>query len=243
MTAAFDQGYVEPESLAGYDPTQHRRVCGVTAQQIALAQRGISQWANKRRLKWYVADRLRGLSLETMTAAYHQAFGSWQAVCGLVFEQTFEQPLADFVVLTRRIDGASGVLAEHELPNGNDRPIRGWFDIDEQWVVSPTPGRSIDLVAVATHEFGHGIGLGHEETRRTTALLDPIYDPRIRVPQEWDIAQAQMRYGLPVEEPTPIPPPSLPPTPGPSAAPPELQVMITVPSMSAMYQGTLQRKG
>lgn len=182
------------------------RVCGVSENLAAEAARRQSQWVNKRRLKWFVAGRLTGLTVEALTAAYAQAFAAWQAVCGLVFEQTFSQAAADFVVLTRRIDGRNGVLAEHQLPPGNDQQLRGWFDLGENWTVEDPPGGRIYLPAVACHEFGHGIGLGHEQSRSVRALMDPTYNPAVHVPQDWDIAQAVARYGGPVEEPVePVP--------------------------------------
>lgn len=179
------------------------RFCGISEPLIEEARRRQYKWNNKRRLKWFVADRIPGIPLDALTATYAQAFAAWQAVCGLTFAQTTRQSEADFIILTRSIDGRSGTLAEHELPNGSDRPIRGWFDLGESWHVgeSRPTGSKVDLLAVATHEFGHGIGLSHEGTRGIKALLDPYYDPAVRVPQEWDIEQAQSRYGPPVEEP------------------------------------------
>jgi hypothetical protein len=184
------------------------RFCGVSEKLLEEARRRQSQWVNKRRLKWFVGDRLTGLSLEVLTAAYAQAFSHWQAVCGLVFTQTATSADADFVILARRIDGQSGTLAEHELPPGNDQQLRGWFDIGEKWTTNSPPGGKVDLIAVATHEFGHGIGLSH--TNQPGNLLNPFYDPRLRTPQKWDISEAVARYGPPVEEPKPVPPPTVP---------------------------------
>lgn len=175
-------------------------VCGVSENLLEEAARRQAQWVNKRRLKWFVGGRLTGLTLEVLTAAYREAFANWQAVCGLVFEQTDVSAAADFVVLTRKIDGKNGILAEHQLPPGNDMQLKGWFDLGETWDGTlPLAAGAIDLVAVATHEFGHGIGISH--TNVAGSLLEPFYSPRIRTPQAWDISQAVARYGPPVEEP------------------------------------------
>ncbi|MEO2047861.1 MAG: matrixin family metalloprotease [Pirellulales bacterium] len=176
------------------------RYCGCHERMLEQfgRRRGnqLSKWEGKTHLKWWIGDRLPGLSLAELTAAYCQAFANWQAVCGLTFQQTASQADADFFVLTRPIDHEGSVLAEHELPNGDNRPLRGWFDVNERWDddgnVLPN---EIDLVAVACHEFGHGIGLGHIADGN---LLAPYYDPDIRKPQESDIAEAQRRYGPPV---------------------------------------------
>jgi hypothetical protein len=184
-------------------------VCGVSEKVLEEARARQAKWVNKRRLKWYIVDRLPGLTLEVLTACYHQAFSNWQEVCGLVFEQTKDGKQADFLIQARKIDRASGVLAEHELPFGTDQPLHGWFDTSESWTVSKTPGNKIDLLAVSTHEFGHGIGLSHLQA--PGSLLNPYYVPGLQKPQKADIAEAQARYGKPVEEPKPLPTPT--PTP------------------------------
>ncbi|BBO31058.1 matrixin family metalloprotease [Lacipirellula parvula] len=184
------------------------RFCGVKESLLEEARRRQAAWRSKRRLRWYLADRLAGIPLNALTAAYAQAYANWQSVCGLVFEQTMTSSDADIVVLARRIDGSGGTLAEHELPMGDDRQLRGWYDVGESWTTTSPPGGKIDLVAVACHETGHGIGLSH--TTVPGNLLNPYYDPAIRTPQQWDIAEARDRYGPPVEEPTPTAP-SVPP--------------------------------
>jgi hypothetical protein len=200
----------EADSLAHYKPGAHK-FCGVRELVIEEARRRQAAWVNKRHLKWYLADRLPGVDLQALTGVYAQAWNAWQAVCGLTFSQTRSASQADLIILTRPIDGKGGTLAEHELPPGNDRPLRGWFDLGEQWHVglSPPPSSKIDLLAVATHEFGHGLGLSHEPTRGVTALMDPFYNPSVRKPQAWDIAEVQRRYGKPIEpvpdEPDPVP--------------------------------------
>ena len=183
------------------------RFCGVSERLLEEANARQSRWVNKRKLTYCRVDRLPGLTADILDAAYAMAFGHWQAICGLTFTPTLDKHGADFQILARKIDRGGGVLAEHELPPGNDQPLRGWFDTSEAWTNQSPPGAGkIDLIAVATHEFGHGLGLSH--TNKPGNLLNPYYDPKIRTPREWDIAEAQARYGPPVEEPKP---PTLPP--------------------------------
>lgn len=184
------------------------RFCGVKEALLEEARARQWQWNKKRRLKWYLGDRLTGIPLDVLTAAYAEAYARWQRVCGLAFEQTTTSSNADIVILTRKIDGNGGTLAEHELPNGTDKQIRGWYDVGEKWTTNSPPGNKIDLIAVACHETGHGIGLSH--TNRAGNLLNPYYDPSVSSPQEWDIAEAVARYGPPVEEPKPVDPPTIP---------------------------------
>lgn len=187
--------------------------CGVTERQIAEARRrraGLLKW-NKTDLKWFIADRLPGLSVNDLTAAYAEAFAGWQAVCGLEFSQTLNHRDADFLILSRAIDGANGTLAEHQLPPGDDRTLRGWFDVGEKFDIGPPiPRGYVDLVAVACHEFGHGIGIDH--LRPDGNLMNPFYNPAIRRPQRDDIAEAVRRYGPPITDPAaPVPPDPAPP--------------------------------
>lgn len=184
------------------------KFCGVRESLLEEARARQWQWNKKRRLRWFLGDRLTGIPLAELTAAYATAYANWQRVCGLVFEQTTTSSNADIVILTRKIDGSGGTLAEHELPNGTDAQIRGWYDAGERWTTAKPPGNKINLIAVACHETGHGIGLSH--TNRANNLLNPYYNPEISTPQEWDIAEAVSRYGPPVEEPKPVDPPTTP---------------------------------
>lgn len=187
--------------------SKQQNFCGCSEQMLEEfgRRRQISKWG-KTHLRWFVADRLPGLGKMEMLKAYEQSFAAWQSVCGLTFEQTNQHNLADFIIQTRSIDGQSGTLAEHQLPPGNDMPLRGWFDLGEVWTTATPPetGR-IDLVAVATHEFGHGIGISH--IKAPGNLMNPVYDPSIRTPQQGDIDEALRRYGPPKEAPEPDPEP------------------------------------
>ncbi len=209
---------MEPASLA---PETGFRFCGVRESLLEEARRRTWQWNKKRRLKWYLADRLSGIPLDALTAAYAEAYANWQRVCGLVFEQTTTSSNADIVILTRKIDGSGGTLAEHELPNGTDQQIRGWYDAGERWATAKPAGNKILLPAVACHETGHGIGLSH--TSVPGNLLNAYYDPNLSTPQQWDIAEAVARYGPPVEEPKPVNPTT------PGGAPDKFSGVIELP--------------
>ncbi|MEO2046463.1 MAG: matrixin family metalloprotease [Pirellulales bacterium] len=171
-------------------------VCNKTLELHGKRRRGqIAKW-NKTHLLWFIADRLPGISIETLTAAYKEAFASWQAIAGVTFQQTASQSNADIVLLSRPIDQESGVLAEAELPVGDDRQLRMWLDTAESWDQDGNVLQSeIDLVAVIAHEAGHILGIGHISEGN---LLAPYYDPSIRNPQQGDIAEGLKRYGPPV---------------------------------------------
>lgn len=159
-----------------------------------------SRWG-KPLLLYAIRGQLPGISDADVRAAYAQAFTFWQEVCGLTFSPgTFER--ADIRASTGRIDGPMGVLAWSELPPGDNRPLAQMYDNSERFTLSETPGRGqIDLVAVATHEIGHALGLDHSR-EGTGDLMEPTYQPGRRKPQRGDIQRIQQLYGPPVLDPT-----------------------------------------
>ena len=170
----------------------------------SLFRRGgrVRAWT-KRHLLWMVAEYIEQLGALAQEAAYRQAFKNWSDVCGLTFEETNDKGEADLLILNRKIDGPGGTLAEHQLPFGDDAQLWGSFDSGDKWTTQKPHGPDvIDLVTVACHEFGHGIGLPHLKT--PGSLLLPYYDPKISAPQPADIAEAQLRYGPPLTTPEPV---------------------------------------
>ncbi len=163
---------------------------------------------NKRHLTWTWSGSLPGMSPADIDAAFHQAFANWQGVCGLTFEKA-NGASADIMATTGPIDGPGKVLAWSELPNGSDRPINQKFDSGDSFVLAVAPPRGkIDLLAVATHEIGHALGLEHAAAG-SPDLMAPIYQAGRRTPQPGDVARMQGLYG-----PATAPPPVLPPPPG-----------------------------
>ena len=93
-------------------------------------------------------------------------------------------------------DGVGHVLAHafYPPPNGGDIAGDAHFDEAETWSVDiPVPSRSIDLVTVAAHEFGHSLGLAH--TSVNGALMFPTYSGSHRFLAADDIAGIQSLYG------------------------------------------------
>lgn len=142
---------------------------------------------------------------EGIREAFIKAWSHWEAVCGIEpFEAMVEGQgvvQADF----RGIDRRGGTLAWSELAPLRGRPfLEQRYDILEPWYIGDgNPGPSqIDLVAVACHEIGHALGIGHIRGR-TGDLMNPIYDPAIRTPQEGDKREGLARYGPHKQPPTP----------------------------------------
>ncbi|CAI9737385.1 metalloproteinase-14 isoform X4 [Octopus vulgaris] len=92
-------------------------------------------------------------------------------------------------------DGKYGVLAHAFFPI--PRPIGGdtHFDDDEAWRIDG--GKGADLYYIATHEFGHALGLPHSGNK--DSVMKPYYAgfvPNLKLHSE-DVTEIQKRYGTP----------------------------------------------
>ena len=168
----------------------------ITAEQIAA-------W-RKKVVYWQILGDLPGISRDSFKSAIFQAFASWQAVCDLSFAEAGNSS-PDIIITTGRIDRSGGVLAWSELPDGSDRQLQQKYDTSESFVIAMSPPRGkIDLLAVATHEIGHALGLEHA-ANGSPDLMAPIYQPGRRTPQPGDVARIQKLYPK-VMIPDPVPP-------------------------------------
>ncbi len=155
------------DTIQEYSSPQGFNFCGVKQSVLDAAKRRgrIYEWKNKRELNWYIGDRIPSISAKDFTAVFQRCFDAIQSVCGLAFTQVFNSGDADFKILTRPIDGDGGTLAEHELPAGDDRPLRGWWDTQEKWSVNYPPGKLVYLPGVALHELLQHVKVLDESAR------------------------------------------------------------------------------
>ena len=134
-------------------------------------------------------------------SVFTQAFEAWSAVANIDFVQVADGGgnfgvgnSAYIRIGTGYIDGNYNVLARAFYPatagNAQNYAYSGdmVFDSGESsfWTAN-------SLLAVATHEIGHAIGLGHSSI--SSAIMAPYYNSSIKTPQADDIAGARAIYG------------------------------------------------
>jgi hypothetical protein len=159
--------------------------------------RGMLAAWKKRGLRYGIVAYVGGIDKSVQKGIIQAAYDDWCRVANIGVVETSNNE-ADIVIGTGQgqkdnFDGPSGVLAWAYLPDGNDQQLQMRFDLDETWVTDPGQ-RGILLKNVATHEFGHTLGLDHSKVQQ--ALMAPFYAVGITSPQQNDdIPRIVARYG------------------------------------------------
>lgn len=184
--------------------------CGAAPNQLNRARARVMRWNQKRELKWSIADRLAGITIDQQIADTEWCFEQWaKASNGFFSYQRIDNAaLADIVLTTRRIDRPGGVLAEMQLPPGDDRQLVGWWDTSERWAQAGF------YRAVTLHELGHAHGLDHITAPGVVAVLNPTLNMALKALQSPDVQSLLSIYteaaNYKPTEPTPKPTPGKP---------------------------------
>ena len=125
---------------------------------------------------------------------------AWEAVLDIDFSEVSDHSGVDIRLGWDDIDGSSGTLGEaayvYSYRSGDyDRLVEAEirFDTSENWSTDPDyVGSLINFYAVAAHEIGHAIGLGHP-TNPDTLMYAYLNDQTDLT--SWDIAGGQVIYG------------------------------------------------
>ena len=152
-------------------------------------------------LQYYIDSRGNDFEESVWDLEIEKSFNCWTKVANLSFEKVDGGEPDIFIGFSRRKRsgfGKSGdVLAWAELPSNRNYDGQLWtmFDSVENWTLErPEEESGVLFRAVAAHEIGHLLGLGH--SRYESALMYPYYRDNIETPQEQDdIPRIQRLYG------------------------------------------------
>ena len=156
-------------------------------------------------ISFRVDGDLPGITRADFEAACFEAWRRWARVIGITVDKhanTKTDPTQ--IVVTTRLDRAGGVLADQQLPYGNGMGLLMRIDTSENWGIDDTPAQGVmNLLAVLCHEDGHCLGMQHIDAEGDADLMNPIYSPKIYLPQEDDISYGRKLYGPAKAQPTP----------------------------------------
>lgn len=173
------------------------------------------QWPRGSRLKWGIAfSSVGGLSAADCKDAITEALKEISDCCDVSHEYVANANTANIKIISQRLDGPSGVLADMQIPFSNAHPdstqLIGRVDDSEKYGLFENPPNGfIDFYRMMLHELLHAHGLGHKPASiQVPALIAPIYTLAIRHLQKADKDELVRRMGTaktPIT-PTPVPP-------------------------------------
>ncbi len=124
------------------------------------------------------------------------ALADWSAVANVHFQEVPDSAASDIRFAWQHIDGPYGTVAETYWNYQNGQMLKDWIGFDDSESYGPsaaghTLGDGIDFTAIAEHEIGHALGLGHNTAE--PAIMNPVMSVnQLEAP---DIAGIDAIYG------------------------------------------------
>lgn len=200
------------------DAPEKLTFCGAMPSQLRNGRRSNTRW-NKRHLTWSIINRLPHFTLEQQIAHTEWALDQYRIATNgwFSYERTDKPDSADIILTTFR-DRAYGVLADMQLPPGDDRQLLGRFDTAENWNRTP---QDVQYQLTALHELGHAHGLNHIDDPSAQSVLDSQYNGSLWTLQKLDVEFLLTKYPeardlKPIDPIVPKPAPAPAPVPGPT---------------------------
>jgi hypothetical protein len=183
--------------------------CGQNDEGFAI--NGVTyKWPRGSKLTWGLAfTSVGGLSAADCKDAITEALKEISSCCDIRHEYVANANGANIKIISQRLDGPSGVLADMQIPFTNAHPdstqLTGRIDDSERYVLADNPPNgTIDFYRMILHELEHAHGLGHKPASiQSPALIAPIYSLAIRHLQKADIDELVRRYDTPQQAPQP----------------------------------------
>lgn len=140
------------------------------------------------------------MSLDTMESLFYTTIDQWASTALLKFERVYSEDEANITIKfaggnhndSYNFDGPGKVLA-HAFYPGVDRGGDAHFDLGEKWTVWQEEDKGVSLYAIAMHEFGHSLGIGHSS--QNTTVMYPWYTGETTELDKDDIMAVNYLYG------------------------------------------------
>lgn len=227
----MDMDDTDIEPTGDQFPVIERSFCAVR-QTFGLGNQQVKLPTNI--ITFRVDSDLPGFTRTALEDACYEAWQRWVRVIGIKVDKHLNTKTTPTqIVTTTRMDGASGVLADQQLPYGSGVGLQMRIDSSERYIAADNPPNGmLNLIAVLCHEDGHCLGLQHIDAGGTPDLMNHTYRNGIFVPQPDDISYGRKLYGVPIA--------ATPTTPGPPTVVGK-PVNITVEQDGHKWAGTIQR--